>query len=93
MNKERRLQVRLSSLPWIVAAVALAIALFLNTARHNAQLVEQTQRHNAQLVEQAERFNAQIQEMTDRHKAQLSEMAAGLQNDRGGILSKPSAPR
>jgi hypothetical protein len=104
-DRKRYFRIHLSALPWIVAASALMIALFLNTFRHNAQLMEMTRQHNAQLMEQTERFNAQLLEMTARHNAQLKEMAASFQkeSDRApegateaggaGALSKAGVPR
>jgi cytochrome c-type biogenesis protein CcmE len=71
MSEPKRLRFPISTLCLLVAVVALVISLFMNTFRHNAQLMEMTQRHNAQLVEQTERFNAQLLEMAARHNAEM----------------------
>jgi hypothetical protein len=67
-----KLRVPLSTLCLFVAVVALFIAVFLLTARHNAQLMEMTRRHNAQLEEFTARFNAQLLDQTARHNAELA---------------------
>jgi hypothetical protein len=46
-------RIHLSTLCLLVAVVALTIALFLLTHRHNRQLQAKTVRVNAQLAEQA----------------------------------------
>jgi cytochrome c-type biogenesis protein CcmE len=78
-----KLRFPLSTLCLLVAVVALTFALFLLTARQNAQLkaitaqlyaqlAEQENRHNSQRAEQALEFHRQLRQLTDKHNAQLA---------------------
>ena len=52
-------RIHLSTLCLLVAVVALTIALFLLTARHNRQLQAMTAQFNAQLADEANRHDLQ----------------------------------
>ena len=78
-----KLRFPLSTLCLLVAVVALTFALFLLTARHNAQLKamtaqfdaqldEQARRHHAQLIAQTVEFKLQLTDLTRKHNAQLA---------------------
>ena len=80
----------LSTLCLFVAVVALTIALFLLTARHNAELRAQTEQFNAQRLRQTEDSNAQLMEQTARHNAQLVSQAREFEKERKHWLERAS---
>lgn len=57
----------------LLAVIAGMVAWnFVQTARHNAQLMDFTQRHNAQLADFVERHNAQLTAMAEQCEARLA---------------------
>ena len=82
-----KLRIHLSTLCLLVAVVALTIALFLLTARHNRQLqamtaqfndqlAVQARRHDAQLIQQAVEFKLQLMDVTRKQNAELAAKGA-----------------
>jgi hypothetical protein len=87
-----KLRFRLSTVCLLVV-VALAIALVLQNARHNAQLSATTVLFNRQLADQAERHRLELVKQEIEFKIQLAEQAEknGAQLAAEGATTAPGS--